>query len=329
MKITVLDGGVVNPGDIAWTPVTEIAETEIHAETAEEEIAARTADADVVVINRLPLGPEQVARLGPKVRLVSIMSSACDTVSLPALEKRGIAVCNIVEYNSEDTAQHTMGMLLELVRHIGEHSASVHDGEWSRRSTWCYWLESPQCLDKKILGLIGFGSVGRRVGHLANAFGMEVLAFNPSPRNPPSYGAFSFVSLETLLARSDVVSLHCPLTPQTREIICAKTLARMKDGAFLLNTAHGGLVNEEDCLEALRTGKLAGMGTDVLRAEPPEPDDPLLTAPNVLITPHMAGASRKSRQRVIALTGENIRRWLQGTPVNLLTKAKKSNQRAG
>lgn len=323
MKITVLDGGIINPGDLQWSPITSIAETTIYEETLPTEIAERTADADVVVVNRLSLPSEVVAQIGEKVRLVSIMGTSADLVAVQALEKRGIAVCNVQGYSSEDAAQHTMALMLELFRHIGLHSDSVHRGEWTERNTWSYWLTPPICLDKKVLGLVGFGSIGRRVSRLANAFGMEILACCRTPRNPPSYGPFSFVSMDTLLQRADVISLHCPLTNETRGMICQKSIARMKDGVYLINISHGGLVNQEDCAAALRSGKIAAMGTDVLAHEPPNAEDALLHAPNVLITPHMAWASRTTRQRLVNLTGENIRRWMQGTPVNLLTRIRK------
>ncbi|MDO5536338.1 MAG: D-2-hydroxyacid dehydrogenase [Desulfovibrionaceae bacterium] len=324
MKITVLDGGIINPGDLQWEPITGIAETDIYADTSPEQIAERTADADVVIVNRLALPAEAVAALGPNVKLVAVMATDAGPLCLPALDRRSILVCNVRAYSAEDVAQHTLALMLEMYRRIGLHSTSVHDGEWTRRGTWCYWLSTPRSLDKKVLGLVGFGSIGRRVGRLANAFGMEVLACCRTPRNPPSYSPFSFVPLDTLLQRADIVSLHCPFTPQTREIINARTLARMKEGACLINVSHGGLVCEEDCLEAMNSGRLGGVATDVLREEPPSDRDPFLCDPRVLITPHMAWSSRMSRQRLVALTAENIRRWMQGTPVNLLNKVKKS-----
>ncbi len=283
MKITVLDGGLVNPGDLQWTPITGIAETEIHASTMPEQIAVRTADVDVVIVNRMPLNAASVAELGQNVRLVAVMATDVGNISIPALDKRGIVVSNVQGYSAEDVAQHTMALMLGLYRQIAPLSREVHDGEWTRRGTWCYWVESPRSLYKKVLGIIGFGSIGRRVGRLANAFGMEVLANCRTPRNPPSFGPFSFVSLDALLHRSDIISLHCPLTAATREIINARTIARMKDGACLVNVSQGGLVNEDDCIAALQSGKLAGVATDVLRQEPPPVDDPFVSDPFFII----------------------------------------------
>ncbi len=326
MKITVLDGGIVNPGDLQWDPITSIGDTDIYETTAPEDIASRTANADVVITNRMPLDAEDVAHLGANVKLLSVMGTDLGNVCMSALEKRGIMVCNVHGYSSDDVAQHTIALILGLYRYISPHSRSVHEGEWTRRGSWCYWLHSPGNLDKKILGIIGFGAIGRRVGRLANAFGMEVIANCRNPRNPPSYSPFSFVTLDNLLQRADIISLHCPLTNATRDIINAKTLARMKDGACLVNVSHGCLVNEEDALAALRSGKLNGLATDVLRQEPPPADDPFVNDPRVLITPHMAWTSRTSRQRLLSLTGENIRRWMQGTPINICSKSKTTTQ---
>ncbi len=328
MKITVLDGGIVNPGDLQWTPITGIADTDIHLSTSPEQIAGRTADADVVVVSRMPLDAACVAKLGPNVRLLSVMATDVGGICLPALEKRGIVVSNVQGYSAEDVAQHTMAFMLDMYRQIAPLSREVHEGEWTRRGSWCYWGTSPRTLDRKVLGIIGFGSIGRRVGRLANAFGMEVIANCRTPRNPPSFAPFSFVSLDALLQRSDIISLHCPLTPATREIINAKTIARMKDGVCLVNVSHGGLVNEDDCVAALRSGRIAGVATDVLRREPPPADDPFLSDPRVIITPHMAWTSQAARQRLVTLTGENIRRWMQGTPINVCTRTKKTRQDA-
>ena len=322
MKITILDGGIINPGDLQWQPITDLGETNIYPSTQPSEIAKRTAESDVVLVNRMPLDAEDVALLGPNVRLVAIMSTSTDLVDIQALEKRGIAACNVQDYSSADAAEHTLALMLNLLRRVSVHSQSVHEGEWTRLRVWSFWTDPPVCLDKKILGLVGFGAVGRRVGRLANAFGMEVLATCRTPRNPPSFAPFSFVGLDTLLQKADVVSLHCPLTRETKELICKKTIERMKDGAFLVNVSHGGLVNEKDCAKALVDGKLAGFGADVLAHEPPRRDNPLLHAPNTIITPHMAWTSRTARQRLLSLSGEIVRRWMQGTPVNLLNRVK-------
>ena len=201
MKITILDGGIINPGDLQWQPITDLGETNIYPSTQPSEIAKRTAESDVVLVNRMPLDAEDVALLGPNVRLVAIMSTSTDLVDIQALEKRGIAACSVQDYSSADAAEHTLALMLNLLRRVSVHSQSVHEGEWTRLRVWSFWTDPPVCLDKKILGLVGFGAVGRRVGRLANAFGMEVLATCRTPRNPPSFAPFSFVGLDTLFSR--------------------------------------------------------------------------------------------------------------------------------
>ena len=333
MNITILDGGIINPGDLQWKAITSLGETSIYESTDPQDpddpgqIARRTAQADVVLVNKLRLDAAAVAQLDSSVRLVTVMATSSDNVDVQALTKRGIAVCNVTDFSSVDVAEHTMALMLNLMHRVCAHSLMVSVGEWSRSGAWSGWMNAPVCLDKKVLGLIGFGNVSRRVGRLASAFGMEVLACCKTPMNPPSYGSFSFVSLEALLKKADIISLHCPLTAETRELICAKTLAKMKDGAILINVSHGGLVNEQDCADALASGKLAAMGADVLSQEPPAEDDPLIKAPNVLITPHMAWTSVTARQRLISMTGEVVRRWLQGTPINLLNKVKPASDK--
>ena len=220
----------------------------------------------------------------------------------------------------DDVAQHAWALLLELCRRTGEHTASVCAGEW--KDTWCYWKTTPVCLRGRTLGVIGFGSIGRRVGELGHAFGMSVLANCRTPRNPPSYSPFAFASTDQIFQQADVISLHCPLTDATRAIINAKALARMKPGAILINTARGPLLDEAAVAEALHSGKLGGLGVDVLAKEPPAADNPLLHTPNTLITPHMAWATARSRQNIINLTAENILRWQQGTPVNVVNGVK-------
>ena len=211
-----------------------------------------------------------------------------------------------------------MALLLELCRHTSRHTESVKAGDWERAEQWCYWKSTPLCLEGLTMGIIGFGSIGRRMGELAHAFGMSVLAHCRTPKNPPAYSPFAFASLDQIFAGSDVISLHCPLTPQTHHLINAKSLAKMRNGSIVLNTARGPLVDEAAAAEALKSGKLRGLGTDVLSQEPPSRDNPLLSAPNTLITPHIAWAPVKARQNIINLPAENIRRWQEGHPITLV-----------
>jgi glycerate dehydrogenase len=323
MKIVVLDGGVLNPGDVDWSPISDCGELVVYEDTAPAEVAERAAQADVLLTNKTHLSRKDVKKL-TGVRLICILATGYNIVDIAACAEKGIPVCNVVAYGVDDVAQHTMAMLLELCRHVREHTDSVKNGEWEKRNIWCYWKKTPLCLKGMSMGIIGFGTIGRRVGELAHAFGMNVLAHCPHPKNPPAYSPFSFVSLQKLLADSDVISLHCPLTPETQEIIRAETIDEMRDGVILLNTARGRLVNEADTAKALKSGKLRALGTDVLSTEPPKATNPLLKAPNTIITPHIAWATVGARQNIINLTAENIRRWQQGTPVNVINIAKRN-----
>ena len=319
MKIVVLDGDVINPGDISWAPLEKLGEVAIYGDTPEDLIVERAAGAEVLVTNKVPLRSGTLSRL-PDLRMVAVLATGYDIIDTADAAAHGIPVCNVVAYGVDDVAQHAWALLLELCRRTGEHTASVRAGEW--KDTWCYWKTTPVCLRGRTLGVIGFGSIGRRVGELGHAFGMSVLANCRTPRNPPSYSPFAFASTDQIFQQADVISLHCPLTDATRAIINAKALARMKPGAILINTARGPLLDEAAVAEALHSGKLGGLGVDVLAKEPPAADNPLLHTPNTLITPHMAWATARSRQNIINLTAENILRWQQGTPVNVVNGVK-------
>lgn len=317
MKIAILDGKVLNPGDVDWSPISALGETVVHDATSPTELRDHAARADVVLLNKTPLRKTNLKEL-PDVKFIGTLATGYDVVDVAACAERGIPVCNVVAYGVDDVAQHTFSLLLELCRHASEHSRYVKEGQWQASGQWCFWKTAPVHLTGLTIGIIGFGAIGRRVGELASAFGMTVLAHTRSPRNPPQYRNFSFTTLEQLLARADVISLHCPLTETTHGLINKETIARMKSGALLLNTARGSLLNEADVARALKSGKLGGLGVDVLVKEPPSASNPLLTAPNTLITPHMAWASVRSRQNIINLMAENIRRWRDGTPINVV-----------
>lgn len=321
MKIAVLDGRILNPGDISWEPISSLGEFTCFDETAPADIRERAAGADVILTNKTPLRRAILKDL-PNAKFVGVLATGHDVVDSAAFAERGIPVCNVVAYGVDDVAQHAFALLLELCRRTSDHSRSIKDGEWKACGQWCYWKTTPVNLRGLTMGLVGFGSIGRRVGELASAFGMKVIAHCRTPRNPPHYGSFSFGSIDQVLASSDVISLHCPLTEETQAIIRKETIAKMKDGVFLINTARGPLLNEADVARALKGGKIAGLGADVLAKEPPAAGNPLLTAPNTILTPHMAWATAQSRQNIIDLTAENIRRWQAGTPVNVVNGVK-------
>ena len=321
MKITILDGAVLNPGDVDWGPITALGDVTIYDETPADKLAERAKGVDVLLTNKTPLGCADLEKI-PDVRMVGVLATGYNTVDIAALAKRNVPVCNVVAYGVSDVAQHAMALLLELCRHTTLHTESVKNGDWIKSRNWCYWKIPPVCLEGLTMGLIGFGSIGRRMGELAHAFGMSVLAYCRTPKDPPAYSPFTFAPLELLLAAANVVSLHCPLTESTRHIINAKTLALMPKGSFLLNTARGPLVDEAAAAAALKSGQLRGLGTDVLSTEPPQMNNPLLSAPNTLITPHIAWATTRARQNIINLTAENIRRWQAGTPINVVNGVK-------
>lgn len=321
MRIAVLDGAVLNPGDVDWTPIALLGDTYIHAATSPAELADHATGAEIVLTNKTPIRRDDLDKL-PSMRMVGVLATGYNVVDIDALAERGIPVCNVVAYGVSDVAQHAMALLLELCRHTSLHTHSVQQGEWQTRKSWCYWKVPPLCLEGLTMGLVGFGAIGRRMGELAHAFGMHVLACCRTPKNPPAYTPFAFVSLPRLLEDADVVSLHCPLTDATRHCINARSLSTMRRGTLLLNTARGELVDETAVADALRSGHLSGLGTDVLSTEPPADDNPLLTAPNTLITPHIAWATSRARQNIIDLTAENIRRWQAGTPINVVNGVK-------
>lgn len=309
VKIVVLDGGDVNPGDVDWGPIAALGELEVHASTGSSaEFEARVRGADVVMVNKFPLRRTDLPALGG-CGMIGVLATGMNNLDVGELEAAGIAVRNTRAYGVEDVAQHALALLLELCRNVARASAGVLAGEWTRRGDWCYWEKAPVCLAGKTLGLIGFGEIGRNMGRLGAALGMRVLAWSRSRRYAPGY-PLEFMQPDEIWPLADVISLHCPLAPETDRIINSESLARMKDGVFLINTARGGLVDERAAADALKSGKLAGLGTDVLSVEPPAADNPLLTAPNVLVTPHIAWASRRSRQNIIDIMARQISSWL-------------------
>ena len=314
MKIVITDGFAVNPGDLSWDILNQFGSVEIYDDTPNQLAAQRIADADIAIINKTKIDEPLLASC-PNLKLICVAATGYNVVDCDAAAKRGIPVCNVPGYGTNAVAQFTFSLLLELCNRVGLHDSLVHEGQWSRRTGFCFW-ETPQMeLAGKTMGIIGFGSIGQAVGRIAQAFGMEVLACNRS-KSPEGEKIGRYVELEELLASSDIVSLHCPYTPQTHELINESTICKMKDGAILLNTARGGVINEQAVAHGLKTGKLRGAAVDVVSREPITEDNPLLSAPNCIITPHMAWAPLESRQRIIDSIVKSIRGFLNGTPVN-------------
>jgi len=319
MKIVILDGYAENPGDLSWQGIADLAEPNgftVYDYTPPEEILPHMAGAQVVFTNKTPLTAETIAAC-PELKYIGVLATGYNVVDTSAARAHGVTVTNIPTYGTAAVAQYTMALLLELCHHVGAHSDSVRRGDWTKSRDFCYWNFSLIELAGKTMGLIGYGRIGREVGRLARAFGMEVLVYTQPEPQKPEPGA-EFVSLPELLRRSDVVSLHCPLFPENTGMINSERLAQIKEGAFLLNTARGPLIDEAAVAEALKTGRLGGAALDVVSVEPIKGDNPLLDAPNCLITPHIAWAAKESRARLMDIAVENLRGYLEGRPVNVV-----------
>jgi glycerate dehydrogenase len=320
MQIVVLDGYTLAADSHSWDALLPLGEVEVHDRSSPEEIAGRARGAAVLVTNKARI-PAQVIDASPALRFIAVSATGFDCVDVRAASRRGIRVSNVPEYGTDSVAQFTFALLLGLCHHVGRHADAVRGGEWARAPDFCFW-KSPQLeLAGKTLGVVGFGRIGRRVGELAHAFGMGVLAHTRSPAAPPAYQPFGWASLDELFARADVISLHCALTSQTAGLVHRVRLRRVRPGAFLINTARGGLVVEEDLAAALNEGRLAGAAVDVVAQEPIRPDNPLLGARHCLITPHIAWATREARRRLLEATVANVAGFLAGRPANVVNDA--------
>lgn len=314
MKIVVLDGHALNPGDLSWAFLEQFGPVTIYDRSTPAETVERIGDAQIILLNKVPI-TEAVLSHCPAIRLICVLATGYNVVDVEAARKRGITVCNVPAYGTATVAQYTFALLLELCHQVGHHNEAVHAGRWSACPDFSFW-DTPQMeLAGKTMGIIGFGRIGRAVGRIAKAFGMPVIAYNRS-RHPEGEAIGEYVALDTLLSQADVVSLHCPLTSENQGMISASAIAKMKDGAILLNTARGALVEEEALAQALASGKLRGAAVDVVTTEPINAGSPLLTAPNCIITPHMAWGATESRQRILDCTESSIRAFLAGSPVN-------------
>jgi len=318
-KIVVLDGHTVNPGDNPWSPLAELGELVVHERSAVTEVVARAHDADIVLLNKTQLGREAFAQL-PRLRGVSVLATGVNSVDLDAATERGIAVCNVPAYSTASVVQHTLALLLELCHRVGLHDSSVHAGDWQRSIDYCYWKSPLIELEGKLLGIVGYGAIGRRLAGAARALGMDVCAAQSSSSRAPAADPDPVprLPLDELFRRADVISLNCPLTPETRQLVSSARLALLKPSCFLLNTARGGLIDEAALSSALAAGQLAGAALDVLSTEPPSAENPLLYAPNCLITPHVAWTSLPARQRLLQTSVDNVRALLENSPIHVV-----------
>ena len=315
MNIVVLDGYTTNPGDCSWDPVAEFGRLEVFERTAIQEIQRRAGNAEVVLTNKTPLSAEILTEL-PHLKLISVLATGVNVVDLEAAGARGITVCNVPGYSTPNVAQAVFALLLELTNQTALHAAEVRDGSWSSCPDFCFWRGELVELDGRTLGLVGYGAIGQAVAAVGRALGMNVLAARR--KSSVSADGVTYTDVDTIFRESDVVSLHCPLTSETKELVNATRLSVMKPTAYLINTSRGGVIHEQDLADALNEEKIAGAGLDVLSVEPPPVSNPLLAAKNCLITPHIAWASRAARQRLIEATSENVRGFVDGSPQNVV-----------
>lgn len=314
MKIVVLDGGLLNPGDLSWEPLHALGEVTIYDTTPVDKAAQRLRDVDIAITNKVAFNEDLLAHC-PQLKCIAVTATGYNIIDLEAARAREIVVTNVPTYGTSTVAQFTTALLLALCNRVGEHDADVHAGGWSKSESWCYWLQPMVELAGKRVGIIGYGRIGQAFGAIAQAMGMTVLAHSRS-RPLPESAQLRYVDLDTLYAEADVISLHCPLTPQTKGMINREALAQMKRSALLLNASRGDLINEADLAAALNEERIAGAAVDVLSSEPPGADNPLLNAKNCIITPHIAWASVDARGRILATTVENVRSFIDGDPQN-------------
>jgi glycerate dehydrogenase len=317
MNIVVLDGHTLNPGDNPWTAVETLGSLTVYDRTPADLIVERARDAEIVLTNKTPLSAETIAQL-PKLRLISVLATGYNIVDVVAAKARGIPVCNVPSYSTDAVAEFVMALILDFNKQARVHSELVQQGEWERCADFSFW-RNPHFteLAGKTLGIVGFGTIGQRLGEIAAAFKMRILANSRSRSANPSY-AFEWAETDSIFEQADFVSLHCPLTEETKGLVNRERLSRMKPNAFLINTARGPLVVEQDLCDALNSCIIAGAACDVVSAEPILPGNPLLKAKNLTLTPHIAWAAYEARLRLMAATAENIRAFLTGSPCNVV-----------
>jgi len=318
MNIVVLDGYTLNPGDLSWKPLEDLASVTIYDRTEESLIPTRAAGAELVLTNKTPVRSCTLRQL-PRLRYIGVSATGYNIVDLEAARELGITVTNVPTYGTASVAQFTFALLLELCHQVKLHGDLVMLGEWSRSPDWCFWRGPLVELSGKVMGLVGLGRIGRQVARIAEAMGMQVIFTGGGRSHDTVVNQATRVGLEELLSRADVVSLHCPLVPDTQGMIHARRLQLMKPSAFLINTSRGLLVVEQDLADALNAGSLAGAALDALSQEPPGKDNPLLRARNCLITPHIAWATREARGRLMDIAVRNVAAFLQGKPQNVVS----------
>ncbi|MDK2799263.1 MAG: glycerate dehydrogenase [Clostridiales bacterium] len=319
MKIVVLDGYTLNPGDLSWERLEKLGEVTVYDRTPVDKILERIGDAEVVYTNKTPLTRETFEK-APNIKFVGVLATGYNVVDVEAAKEKGIPVTNIPTYGTTAVAQMAFALLLEVCHHVWAHNEAVKRGDWTNNPDWCFWNYPLIELAGKTMGIIGYGRIGQATGKIAQAFGMNVLAFDEYQNKDLESETMKYVDLDELLAKSDVISLHCPLFPSTEGIINKDTIAKMKDGVIIINTSRGPLIVEKDLAEALNSGKVYAAGLDVVSTEPIKMDNPLLTAKNTILTPHIAWAPKESRARLMNIAVDNLEAFLAGNPVNVVNK---------
>ena len=316
MNIVILDGYTENPGDLSWSGLENLGVLTVYDRASDEaDVISKIGGAEIVYTNKTPVS-RRVLDGCPNIRYIGVLATGYDIVDVAYAKERGITVTNVPAYGTNAVGQFAIALLLEICHHIGSHSEAVRSGAWEQSIDWCYWDYPLIELAGKTMGIIGFGRIGQMTGRVAAALGMDVIAYDTY--KDPSIDKSLYVSLDDLFARSDVITLHCPLFPETRGIICKDSIEKMKDGVIILNNSRGPLIAEQDLAEALNSGKVYAAGIDVVSKEPISGDNPLLKARNCIITPHISWATKESRKRLMDITVDNLKKYLSGAPINVV-----------
>ena len=307
MRIVVLDGFTANPGDLTWDEIKALGDVAVYDRTDEKDIVSRAKDADAVLLNKCPMTKDTMINL-PRLKYIGVLATGYNVVDTAFAKETGIVVTNIPAYSTASVAQHVFALILEIAHHVGAHSEKCLSGAWENAKDFCFWDYPLTELDGKTIGVIGNGAIGKRVAGIAAAFGMNVITYSPSQNSEET--------LEKIYRESDIISLNCPLKDNNKEMIAGASISKMKKGVWIVNTARGGLVNERDVKDALISGKIGCFAADVVSVEPIRADNPLLSAPNVILTPHIAWAPIEARSRLMKIACENLKSFINGNPIN-------------
>ncbi|MCR4687728.1 MAG: D-2-hydroxyacid dehydrogenase [Lachnospiraceae bacterium] len=317
MKAVYLEEGAVNKGDITLKPIMDVIETKVYYNTTEEDKFEHIGDAEVVFSNKV-IFDEETFKKCPNLKYIGVCATGYNVIDIEAAKRHGVTVTNVPAYSTDAVAQLTWGFIIELVNHISVHNKSIHEGEWCKSEIFCYWLDKVTELSGKTLGVIGYGNIGRKVTDIALIFGMKVLVYTAHPDKYEEKENMKFVSKDEVFKNADIITLHCPMNDETKGMICKENIEKMKDGIYIVNVSRGGLVNEQDLADALKSGKVAGAAADVVSVEPIKEDNPLLGAPNMILTPHIGWASVEARERLIQAVADNLKAYLNGEKLNVL-----------